>query len=126
MKTMEIKAKHCDISVDEAYQSSLTIVFYSQNGVQFFIDMDPKYHKLKKNNVYRNISIEIIEGDYKAPLKLWNYGSVWTHNEYLLAKFHGVPEKIINELVLMNGGIDIDRFILDFTSMWESFKSETA
>jgi hypothetical protein len=119
-KTMEFKAQCCNISVDEAFKTSLSVVFYSRNGVEFFIVMHPNYNKLKKNNVYRKIDINIMKGDYKAPQEIWNFGSIWTNNVIPLARFYNMPEKMVNEFMLMNGGIDIDRFISDSTTMWKS------
>ena len=52
---------------------------------------------------------------------MWNYGKTWITNNCLLASFNNVPEKVINEFLSMNGGINVDKFITEFTAMWESF-----
>ncbi len=121
-KATEIKSEELNLSYDETIQTtSLCIVVYTKNGVQLLVDMHPDHHPLKKN-VYRKISFSIDKGDYNVPQEIWNYGEKWVHNNHFLAQFSGVPERLFNEFLSMNGGVNMDKFIKDFTSLWKSFR----
>lgn len=122
-KANEIKMSCLEgFSIEQVVQTThLSIIVHTMNETRLLITMHPKGN-LKKG-VYRKIDFEILKGEYVAPEELWNYGSRWTHNSNFLAHFSDVPEKTMNHFLSINGGVNLDKFIQDFTNLWESFEN---
>lgn len=115
-KAVEIKSSYCNMTFEESIQqNTVYVIFYTNNGAQLIISMNPKSNILNKNNVYRKIDLEINDSNCIIPAEMNKYKS-YQNNYY-------VPERVMNSFLVANGGIDMKRFIKEFTLLWETYKA---
>jgi len=114
---VEIKAKCNKMTFEEAIRQPLYFTFYTNSGVHLVISMNSSSNKLNKNNVFRKVNIEVLEGKCIIPEEMNKYQK-YPRSIFSLA-FCDVPERIINQCFTVNSGVDLERF----TREWEKILS---
>jgi len=109
-------------------ETSLCIIFYTQNGTRIFLDMHPEmqytqkpeynYERPNKKNVFRKFVFEVISGDNIVLTKGIDF-EPWTINEHLKYIINApISEKKFNEFIMDNGGINTKKLTEDINHSW--------
>ncbi len=102
--------------------SELYITFYTKNKTKYRINLNAKYDRLNKDDAFRKINIEIMDGICRLPEEMKRYN----RNPFSVfsSKYDNVPERIINSMLVLNGEIDYERSIKKFIVMEKGVKRE--
>lgn len=122
-KANVLNRKYLDIIFD----TSLCIIIPMKNGVRIFIDTHPEAEYLgrdyplqmpNKYGIFKRISFEIC--DDTEPIISESMIKYISKSSCTGTLFYAdtVPEKVINEFINDNGGIDIDEFIDNINSLY--------
>ena len=112
------------------FNTSTCLIITMNNGMKIFLDIHPEMDYMKKeefklelpnkNGVFKRISFEILYNnveDLKIPLSMANKITKSSCNGVAyyvdLAK-----EKVINEFISLNGGINLDDLQKNINEMW--------
>ena len=104
-------------------QTSLCIIFYTQNGTEIFLDMHPEteyaqkpeysFEKPNNRNVFKKFIFEVISGNNIVLTKGIDF-EPWTINEHLKYIINApISEKKFNEFIMDNGGINTGKLTED-------------
>ena len=124
--------RKCSVSkmeyLDVVFATSLCIIIPLNNGVRIFVDTHPEMEYLKekypleipnKNGIFKRISFEILDDrEPIIPECIRKYISNSSCNEVLYYA-DTVKERVINEFISYNGGIDIEKFTKNVVELWQ-------
>ncbi len=108
--------------------TSLCFIIPMNNGVQIFIDSHPEAHYFKKeyplempnkNNVFKRISFEICDDSEPVIPKAMEKYVTQSSANGVLYYVDAAKERVINEFISYNGGIDEEKFIENIRELWD-------
>jgi|GEM_PF-5902559 len=102
--------------------------FLLNNGIEIFLDMPPPSKDFFaghfKSGAYRKLDFYIYATHNFIPTKeIMKYATIYGDNYlYPRTRFFGVPERLVNEFLNLNSGIDIDMSIEKTHRSWAVLK----
>jgi hypothetical protein len=106
--------------------TALCLIFETNNGTECFIDMHPemdytsksefKYQRPNSRNVFKKFDFEIVKGNPIFPQNM--KAEPWILNDYCLFTVEPTKEKIVNEFISLNGGINVAKLKENIDNMY--------
>lgn len=125
VKSISIKKDY----LDTVFNTALSIIIPMNNGVRIFIDTHPEVDFLKekfplempnKNGIFKRISFEILDNGCDPIIP--NTINPYLHKTVATGVLYyadTVKERVVNEFIVYNGGIDFIAFMSDLRYMFD-------